>query len=40
MSYLTVDEYKEFIEEYPELDTVCLDEVVIHTQQLYIEDCE
>ena len=29
MSIITVAEYLELIEEYPELDTVCLDEVAI-----------
>ena len=29
MSIITVAEYHELIEDYPELDTVCLDEVLI-----------
>ena len=29
MSIITVAEYLELIEEYPELDTVCLDEVAL-----------
>ena len=29
MSIITVAEYLELIEEYPELDTVCLDEVAV-----------
>ena len=38
MSIITVAEYHELIEDYPELDTVCLDEVLIDDFQTH--DCE
>jgi hypothetical protein len=38
MSIITVAEYLELIEEYPELDTVCLDEVAI--EYVHTHDCE
>jgi hypothetical protein len=39
MSIITVAEYHELIEDYPELDTVCLDEVAVLLEGFTLTDC-